>query len=72
MCVINDGSVALAEQFLCLFGCFLISVLCFHCLQLFPENGEDFVDYLKSINRLDLAAQKLAELLNQVSWHRSY
>eukprot|EP00117_Sycon_ciliatum_P020916 scpid36740/ scgid18492/ Pre-mRNA-splicing factor SYF1; Protein HCNP; XPA-binding protein 2 len=34
-------------------------------LKFFPENGEDFVDYLKSINRLDQAALKLADLLNE-------
>ena len=35
--------------------------------QLFPENAEEYVDYLKSINRLDEAALKLAEILNMVS-----
>ncbi|KAG1714240.1 Pre-mRNA-splicing factor SYF1 [Nymphon striatum] len=34
-------------------------------LKLYPENAEQYIEYLKSINRLDDAAQKLAELVNK-------
>ncbi len=35
--------------------------------QLSPENGEGYVEYLISIGRLDEAAAKLAEIVNDVS-----
>ena len=35
--------------------------------QLSPENGESYVEYLISIGRLDEAAVKLAEIVNDVS-----
>jgi pre-mRNA-splicing factor SYF1 len=31
-----------------------------------PEDAEMYIDYLKSIDRLDEAATRLAELVNQV------
>ena len=37
-------------------------------MQLSPENSEEFVEYLKSIGRLDDAAVKLAEIVNRVSY----
>ena len=37
-----------------------------HVFQLSPENSEDFIEYLKSIGRLDDAAVKLAEIVNRV------
>ena len=43
----------------------LLSVL--YCMvQLCPENTEEFIDYLKSIGRLDEAAIKLSEIVNKV------
>ena len=35
-------------------------------VQLCPENTEEFIDYLKSIGRLDEAAVKLSEIVNKV------
>jgi len=35
-------------------------------LQLSPENAEEYIEYLTSINRLDEAAVKLAEIVNKV------
>lgn len=37
-------------------------------LKLSPEDAEEFVDYLKSINRLDEAAVKLAQIVNKDSF----
>ncbi|XP_019858778.1 PREDICTED: pre-mRNA-splicing factor SYF1-like [Amphimedon queenslandica] len=37
-------------------------------IQLCPENSEEFVDYLISIDRLDEAAIKLAEIVNKESF----
>lgn len=36
-----------------------------HFVQLCPENSEDYIEYLISIDRLDEAALKLAELVNK-------
>ena len=36
-------------------------------LQLSPENSEEYIDYLISIGRLDEAAVKLADVVNDVS-----
>ena len=41
-------------------------------MQLSPENSEEFVEYLKSIGRLDDAAVKLAEIVNRVSYLYNY
>ena len=35
-------------------------------VQLVPEDTEEFIEYLKSIGRLDEAATKLAEIVNRV------
>ena len=35
-------------------------------IQLAPEDTEEFIEYLKSIGRLDEAATKLAEIVNRV------
>ena len=35
-------------------------------MQLVPEDAEEFIEYLKSIGRLDEAATKLAEIVNRV------
>ena len=37
-------------------------------LKLSPEDAEEFVDYLKSIDRLDEAAVKLAQIVNKDSF----
>ena len=36
-------------------------------LKLAPENSEEYIEYLFSIGRLDEAALKLAEVVNNVS-----
>ena len=38
-----------------------------HTPQLSPENGESYVEYLISVGRLNEAATKLAEIVNDVS-----
>ena len=40
--------------------------------QLCPENVEDFIDYLKSIDRLDEAAVKLAAVVNKENFHSKH
>lgn len=45
-----------------------------HCvcmLQLRPENAEEFIEYLIRIGRLDEAAVKLADIVNDVSHMRT-
>lgn len=38
--------------------------LCVEFFQLCPEDSEEFIDYLTSIGRLDEAAIRLAEIVN--------
>ena len=38
-----------------------------HMFQLIPENTEEYVEYLISIDRLDEAAVKMADIVNDVS-----
>lgn len=42
-------------------------VQCVYLLQLLPENTEEYVEYLISIGRLDEAAVKMADIVNDVS-----
>ena len=46
---------------------FLYLVRCVCLLQLLPENTEEYVEYLISIGRLDEAAVKMADIVNDVS-----
>ena len=49
-----------------------VKIFCNHFnnfkLQLLPEDSEDYIDYLISIDRLDEACQKLADLVNDESF----
>ena len=49
-----------------LFG-FLVYICCLFQLQLRPENAEEFIEYLIRIGRLDEAAVKLADIVNDVN-----
>lgn len=37
-------------------------------MQLSPENAEEYIDYLRSVGRLDEAAVRLAAVVNDVSF----
>ena len=42
-------------------------IISYSGLQLRPENAEEFIEYLIRIGRLDEAAVKLADIVNDVS-----